>query len=267
MKKTFVILLIGATTLFTPTGCTKPGSITNPLSAIPDITNFLVQASATFAANAPALIRIFSSSLGNGTFSINYTLGGGYNSGSGTATLTMSGGSGTFSTSTLTSGGPTTVTVNSIALPNGGSASPTANNVSSVFDSTGLMTATYTPLSGSATSFSATQVTASLGGTLLTINAVMWTPNLTTINLYEDYYSGATGVVSFNGNDLVFPDVNSTFNGSASYGVAGAGITISDLSAHGSVTINTVAPLITGSFTYKNQDSSVVVGTFSCPAP
>jgi uncharacterized membrane protein YjjB (DUF3815 family) len=88
----------------------------------------------------------------------------------------------------------------------------------------------------------------------------MWTPWLTTITLYYDSYTGV-GNTSFNSNDAT------SFNGSAAYGVAGNGLAIADLSEHGTITVTSASPLLTGTFTYKNQDSSVVNGSFSCPAP
>ena len=271
MKKLLLLLSIGAIVMFTaPTGCVKPSGSNNLLSGIPDLSNFLVQASTAFKTGAAAYIKILSTSLGDGTFNVNFTLTGG-NTGSGTGTLTMSGGSGTFSISgsSITSDGPTTVTVTSISNSSGGNATPTGHNTSSMFDSTGLMNATYTPSGGSAQTFSATDVTASwLGaGSILTIHGVVWAPNLTTITVYNDIYAGATGTTYFNSSDLTPGDLYSTFNGSAAYGVSGSSGVISDLSSHGWVTINTVTPLITGSFSYTNQDSSVVAGTFSCPHP
>ena len=266
MKKLLLLLSIGAIVMFTaPTGCIKSTSSNNALGSIPDLSNFLVDASNAFKAGAAAYVKILSTSLGNGTFNVNFTLTGA-NTGSGTATLTMNGGSGTFSTPVITNAGPTTVTITSISNSSS-SATPTSHNTSSMFDSTGLMNATYTPSGSSAQTLYATDVTASLAGTLLTIHGVIWTPNLTTITVYNDIYAGATGTTYFNSSDLTPGDLYSTFNGSAAYGVSGSSGVISDLSSHGWVTINTVTPLITGSFSYTNQDSSVVAGTFSCPHP
>ena len=164
----------------------------------------------------------------------------------------------------IPSGGNVSITINSISNTSG-SSNVTSNNTKTFSDSTGLMTGSYTPPGGSAQSLRATHVMASIAGNLLTIDCVIWTPNLTTVTLYNDIYAGSTGSVSFNSNDLSMSGPTSTFNGSASFGVAGSSGVISDLSEHGTITINTTAPLLTGTFTYTNQDSSVVAGSFSCP--
>jgi hypothetical protein len=265
MKKLFTTLLIAIAALCVPTGCYKSdiGSTisplnTLPLSDLPNITNFLVQASTAFVADAQAVVHVFSSSLGDGNFTVNYNITGN-NSLSGTATLTINRGSGTFTTGVLHSAGPSTVTVTSISNAAGSSTPPTGNNVSSMFDSTGIMGATYTSGTKDTTwQFNTYQVTTQLAGSLLTINAVMWTPNLTTISLTDFNYPITVGVHTFT-------SASGTY--AASYGVAGSGIAIADLASHGTFTITSTAPLLVGSFTYTNQDSSTVVGTFSCPQP
>jgi hypothetical protein len=260
---TFLVIALGGS------GCSKSGgSATNPISALPDVANLLLKASTTFVKGAAALLTLSAPNLSDGTYTVNYSLGGGYNMGSGLSTsMTISGGTGTFQTQSLSSAGPTSVTINSITNSAGATATVSSGNVSNMFDSTGQMSATYTPASGSGSSFSATDVTATLTGNMLVIEGVMWTPNLTTISLTNYIYSGSTGAVNFNANDLTPGNSNSVFNGAASYGVSGTGITISDLASRGSITINTTTPTLTGTFTYKNQDSSMVSGTFNCLHP
>ena len=269
MKKS-ILLCVAALSfaITTNTGCTPGGGSTTPIS-LPNLSNFSVAAS-SFVKGAAAIISIASSSLGSGTFTVNYSLSGANNLVNQVATLIMDAGNGTFSTPVLngvSSTMGTTITINSIQNSAGGSANPTGNNVQTFSDSSGLMTATMTGVSGGPTTFRGIHVDASLAGSLLSIDGVMWTPWLTTVTLYVDNYMHATGPVQFNANDLSTTSITSTFNGSASYGVAGNGLAISDLSQHGIVTINTVSPLITGTFTYTNQDSSVISGSFSCPAP
>ena len=269
MKKYALLSLIALSVAYTTnTGCTV-ASTGNNLS-LPDISSLQVAAS-SFVKGASSLISIASSSLGSGTFTVNYSLSGANNLTNQVATLIMNAGSGTFSTPSLsgTSSG-TTITINSITNSAGGSANITSNNSTVFSDSSGLMTATVAGASGGPTSFRGTHVNATLAGTLLSIDGVMWTPWLTTITLYLDYYAGTTGPVYFNSNDLsAFPrDTYSSYNGSTAYGVAGNGLAISDLSADGVVNITSTSPLITGTFSFTNSDSSIVSsGNFSCPAP
>ena len=264
MKKILITLCIAAGTLFLPTGCDKTSNLAADanglgvaLKDIPNLTNFAVQATTAFVAGAAGLINIFSSTLADGTYTVNYNLTG-KNTFTGTSTLIMSGGTGTFSTPVLTSGGPTTATVTSVTSSNGNSSTPpaTQNNVSTMFDSSGYMTANYTLSTGAVTQFATNQVTATLTGTLLSIQGVMWTPILTTINIVDFSYSGAAGVVTVNGTA-----------GSLSYGESGNGIAVSEIATSGSYTITTTTPLLTGNFKVTNHDNSTVIGSFSCPAP
>ena len=264
MKKlftlTFLVLMIANA------GCVKPGGGgTNPVLAIPDIANFELKAASTFVAGAASTISILSSSLGDGTFNVNFNITGADNLSNQTATLTMSGGSGTFNTPALSTAGQNSITINSISNSAGGSANVTSNNTYSFSDSTGLMTATA---SIGTSSFRAMHVTASLAGSLLTIDGVMWTPKLTTITVHLDYFNHTMGTTYFNMNDLTPGDIASTFNGGASFGIAGGGTAVSDLSAHGSVTITSLTPLIKGTFSFTNTDSSTISGgNFMCTAP
>ncbi len=264
MKRILVTLLIGTAAICTPTGCVKSniGSTisplnTLPLSELPNVTNFLLKESTAFVAGAQALVHVFSTSLGNGTFNVNYNISGN-NSLSGTATMIMNGGTGTFSTAIIPTAGPSTVTVTSISNA-AGSSTPSNNNTSTMFDSTGIMGATYTSGTKDTTwQFNTYQVTTQLAGSLMTVNAVMWTPNLTTISLTDFHYPVTVGVHTFSATSGTF---------GASYGVSGSGIAIADLASYGTFTITSISPLLAGSFKYTNQDSSTVVGTFSCPKP
>ncbi len=269
MKKSLILCFVALFFAFsTNTGCIKSPGGTN--ISLPDLSNFSIQAVGTFVKGASTLISLASSTLGSGTFNVNFSITGANNLSNQVATLTMNGSAGTFSTPVLNGSGESTIIINSISNSAGGSANVTSNNSMVFYDSTGLMTATVAGTGGGPTSFRGTHVTASLAGTLLSIDGVMWTPWLTTITLYLDYYSGATGPVYFNSSDLsAFPrDTYSSFNGSTAYGVAGNGLAISDLSAHGVVNITATTPLITGTFSFTNSDSSTVSsGNFSCPAP
>ena len=260
MKKVFLTLCVAAAALFVPTGCSKSnlGADANPLGVafkdIPDLSNFAVQATTAFVAGAQTLIHIFSTTLADGQYTVNFNLSGN-NTFSGSATLTMNGGTGTFTTPVMGSAGPTTATVTSVVNSAGHSSTPpsTMNNVTSMFDSSGYMGANYTLANGTVTQFVTNQVTATVTGTLLSIHGVMWEPILTTITITDFNYSGAPGVVNVNGTA-----------GSLSYGEAGNGIAISEIASSGSYTITTTTPLLTGRFSVTNPDNSKVVGTFSC---
>ena len=263
MKKILIALCFLPLTALLLPGCDKTSNLDGATSAlgaalkdIPNLSNFAVQATTAFVAGSKGVINIASTTLADGTYTVNYSLTGS-NTFSGTAQLVMSGGAGSFLTPLLTSGGPTTATVNSVTSSTGATSTPpsTQNNLSNLFDSSGYMGANYTLANGTVTQFTTTDVTATLTGSLLTIQGVMWTPILTTINIADHSYSGATGVVT----------IGST--GSLSYGEAGSGVTISEVASSGSYTIATTSPLLTGTFSVTNSDHSTVTGTFSCANP
>lgn len=248
----------------------SPGSSNknNPVSILPDVANFEIKAATTFVKDAASTISILSSSLGDGTFTIHYDLSGANILSGLTATMTMSGGNGTFQTPTLPNYGQTNINITSVSNSSGGSSDITSNNTYAFSDSEGLMTATYTS-GGVATSFRATHVIALATGSQLTITGVVWTPKLTTIDLTDYLYASGTQTVNFNSNNLDFMSIsnNSTYNGLASYQVSASSGLINDASEHGQIKITAVSPLLTGTFSYTNQDSSTVVGSFSCPHP
>jgi hypothetical protein len=259
MKKTFVILLTCTVLMFTAnTGCVKSSNPTNPVSALPDLANFLLQGASTFVAGAASTISINSSSLGAGTFTVNYNLSGANIASGLTAAMTMVGSSGTFQTPALANAGNTNITINSISN-SGGSAPVTSNNTFVFTDSTGLLTCNV-----GSHAYRAMDVHATLAGSMLTIHSVYWDP-LATVTLYVDYWTHTAGTTLFNSNDLSFAGNNtSTFNGNAVYN--GTSILPSQ---HGVITITSTGPtLITGTFSFTAQDSSVISsGNFSCPAP
>ena len=269
MKKHFKFIVALLIVVFSGTsGCVKtPGG--NSITDLIDVSNFLLKASVAFVKGAAATIGVSAPSLAAGTYTVHFNLTG-YNAANGlTATLAVSGGSGSFQTPVLANAGPTSVQVTSITSASGTSATISSGNSSSMFDSTGTMNATYTPASGSPTTIHATDVTAQISGGALYIYGVQWPPtNLINISLTDYLYDGTTRSVSFDFSDSS-PEGSptSTFNGGASYGVSGSSGVISDLSQTGTITLTAISPLITGSFTYTNQDGSVVAGTFSCVHP
>ncbi len=260
MKKSLSVFMICAVLVFTAnSGCVKPSNNpTNPVSALPNLANFILQGASTFVAGAASVISISSSSLGAGTFTVNYNLSGANTANGLTASMTMSGTTGTFQTPPLANAGNTNITINSISN-SGGSAPVTSNNTFAFTDSTGLLTCTV-----GSHAYRAMDVHATLAGSMLTIHSVYWDP-LATVTLYVDYWAHITGSTYFNSNDLSFAgNPTSTFNGSAVYN----GTSILQ-SQHGVITITSTGPtLITGTFSFTAQDSSIISsGNFSCPAP
>ena len=175
------------------------------------------------------------------------------------ATLVLNGGNGTFSTPTLTGvSAATTITINSITNSAGGSATPTTGNTTTFSDSSGLMTATITGTSGPS-SFRGIHVNALLAGPNLQIVGVVWSP-LTQISLHVLDYLGSALTTPF---DITNPSTN----GGATYQVSSSSSLINDVGQTGTITITNTSPLLTGTFTFTNQDASVVTGSFSCKAP
>ena len=112
-----------------------------------DVSSFSTPPIPPICQNVPAIVTVNSTSLGNGTYEVGYTLSGA-NTGSGTATLNFSGGTGTFSVpaAQIPNFGNTTVTVNTIAFVGGGcSQSITNSSVVLIIENT---TATLTSAAG-----------------------------------------------------------------------------------------------------------------------
>jgi len=266
MRKSFALCIIAAlVAISTYTSCTRP-AYTNGV-AYPNISNLSIQSVGTFVKGASTLITLASSTLADGYYHVTYSITGANHLVDQVATLAMSGGFGTFSTEVLDFSGSNTITIKSIAN-SGGPMDVTSGNTATFFDSTGLVTADVSGTSGGPTTFRATYVQAHLTGSMLTINAVMWTPWLTTIDLVVySYTSGQTGTIYFNKQDLSTSSPTSTFNATTSYGVAGNGVAIANIGQWGSITITGTSPTLTGSFQFKNgPDSSMVSsGVFNCP--
>jgi len=244
---------LAACILIIPMGCNSGATSSSYLSTIPSVSNFSLASTTPFVKGQRTTVDVSSSTLGNGLFTVLFTLSGG-NTGTNSAELTMSGGVGTFLTTVLPNDAPTTLTVNYLIYTYDTFA-VTTNNSTALYDSSGSMTATYTPHGGSAVPLTATDVTATLTSGVLNIQGVVWGNNLTTtISLFNNSYTGTPGTISFNaGGNATFAETGSA--------------TINDASASGSFTITAVSPLLTGTFSFTNADASVVTGTFSCPAP
>ena len=249
MKRMFATLAITLSITFAgTTGCIKgTNDVVDAAKVIPDLANFVMTAARTFISGEAALIQIASTSLLDGAYTVNYTLSGS-NTFSGSASFTMSGGHGSFNTTQLANGGNTTVIINSITNSSGGSANVTTNNSSSFFDSTGNMTATQTL----ADPFYATDVTASLNGTMLNIEGVMWDPLRTvSLTVYNFNVTGLPKTITFHDISSASIDYNSPSTSTLKH------------AAHGSITIQSInGGVISGSYGGTWEDSSTVSGNF-----
>jgi hypothetical protein len=256
MRRVIIFCALALLWITVETGCTKNDSGSG--NALPDVSNFSISTATSVSAGAAAAVSVSAPSLGTGVFTIHFNLSAPNAATDQTATLTMSGATGIFQTPVLASVGSTTLTATSITNSVGNTASITGNNTivittTAPHDSTGLMNATINSLP-----FRATDVTATLSGSSLTISGTVWTPGLSQIVLYNNRYSHNTGTIYFNTADTT------TSRGSAHYSATGG---VAQVAAYGSITITNTSPLLTGSFSFTNPDSSRVNGTFSTPAP
>ena len=253
MKRILKVSLTALIMIFAaPIGCVKSDT-GNALGGLPDLANFTIEAASAWAAGASSLISIMSSTLGAGPFTVHFNLTGANSMNDLTAPLTMSGTTGTFPTPVLSNAGVTNVIITAISN-SGGSSSLTSGNSYTFSDSIGLMTATI-----NGASFRATHVTATLpggAGAMLSIHGVKWTP-LTTITLFIDNFMDIPTTMNFT--------TVSDFAGGTQYS-APAPVN-GQFGVHGYVTVVNITPLLTGTFTFTNEDSSIVTGSFSCPHP
>lgn len=97
----------------TGSGCTVTYTTSATVNALPNVSVFSTSAANTCIGNA-STVTITSSSLGAGTYTVNYNLTGANSATGNTATLVMGATSGTFNTSGLGSAGGTTVVINTI---------------------------------------------------------------------------------------------------------------------------------------------------------
>lgn len=96
-------------------GClsTTSNSVLLIVNPNPDVSNFSTTASSVCVGSA-STVRITSSTLGNGNYTVNYTLTGSNPSANNSVALTMNNGTGSFNTSNLNNTGAATVIINSI---------------------------------------------------------------------------------------------------------------------------------------------------------
>lgn len=252
MKRIFLASISALLFMAFETGCQKTDN--GAANALPDVSNFSISGVSSVIPGAAGKVSITAPSLGAGTYTLLYNMTGANPATGLTATLNMAGATGSFQTPPLSGVGSSTLTITSVTNSAGKTAALSGNNTINIVvqDSTGLMNATVS----TATNFSATDVTSSLAGNLLSVNGTMWSPDLRTIVLYNNHYTHSTGTIHFNASDTT------AGNGSAHYGAPG----IAQVASYGTITITATSPLLTGSFSFTNPDSSKITGTFSAPA-
>ncbi len=219
----------------------------------PDVSDFNISNVTAIVPGIASIVTIKSKTLADGTYTVNYDLSGANSFSNQSAVLTMANKSGNFSTPVLNNTGSTTIVINSLTNSGNKTSVVLMNNTfsfnSTTTDSTGLMTAT---VNGSST-FRATDVKASISGGQLSVSGTVWTPGVSNIVLYVDNYTHTAGTTNFSG----------TANGSAHYSAPG----VVQVASYGYIRLSTVSPLMTGTFSFTNPDSSKVSGSFTVAAP
>ncbi len=249
MKKLFTLAIAAAALsyLFT-TGCVKADvnvNSTDNTNGNTDVSDFHLSAAASFIPGAAAVINIHSTTISDGDYTMNYSLSGG-NVYTGNASMHMSGGAGSFNTQVLSAGASTSIIVNSITNSSGATTNITANNSSSFFDSSGTMHLNQQI----GDPFYATDVTASITGSMLNIVGTMWEPDLRTANLT---------IYNFTTNNL---PKTVTINTGSDGRVALTSGSIK-VAAHGTITIQSINnSIIEGTYAGTWQDSSTFSGDF-----
>jgi len=234
-------------------GCSKDGS-NNAQIPLPDISDFRITNATPFAKGTSSTVSIYSNSLGSATFKVHYDLTGSNTLKSQTSTLIMKNGGGTFTTPKLPNAGMTFLTINSITNSEGKGTTFIENNKYTISDSTGLMTA----IIDSSINFKATNVLATLDGKQLTIRGVVAEPYATTMTMYISNFTRVANTTIYFNNYIV-PEV-----AHMQYTVPGGGF----LSANGTIKIMTVAPTLSGTFSFIGMDSTTVTsGIFAVPSP
>ena len=127
------------------------------------------------------------------------------------------------------------------------------NKTKSLTDSTGIMTATV-----GGVAFKSIYVKATKTGSMLSIYGSTTFSGGPTIDLTINQYATAVMTTSFNIGD------STGINGSAGYLNTGT----SENAAHGTISITSVSPILSGTFSFTDIDSTKITGgTFSVTAP
>ncbi|MCD6013632.1 MAG: hypothetical protein K0Q79_3494 [Flavipsychrobacter sp.] len=223
----------------------------NQKPAPPDVSNFSLVDSGTFIPGGRAKVRVNSTTLPDGTYTIYY-----YSATSvpvktngGPATLVMSNHTGTFHTEPLDT--PYYVIIRADSIVNGAGGGAKVKYTALFTDSLGMMVA---QMNGN-DFFKTPGVKATSNGARVYLQGILPRPSV----------RGGYSYIFLNiENKLGVQNINDTM------GVCGifANETMNEIHfARGEVTIGSLAPLFTGSFAVTCMDSSKMTGTFSCLAP
>ena len=251
-KNALSALLIIA--LIVPMGCSKSGS-NGAQVPLPDISDFTILNATPFTAGAASsTVNIYCTSLGSGTYKVFFDLTGSNTIKSQSATLNMYDSYGSFKTPVLPNPGATFLTINSITNINGGGTAFRSNNKYTLNDSTGLMTAVI-----GGNSFTATDVLATVTGNKLTIRGMLSSePNITSITLNIDSFTRSNGTINF--SNRIVPEI-----ANALYQLPAGG---GNVSANGTITILSVQPTLSGTFSFTSMDSTKITsGSFNTATP
>jgi hypothetical protein len=253
MKKYIDCFLVSAIFVIAPfAGCKK-----NSTPSRPDTGNFSATAYSGYVPGTSGTIFVSSTTLASGPYTVKYSYYGygiTFNPITGqSATLAFNNHTGSFQTQILTDSAVTYVTLDSIINSSGLAVALTSNNFVSLSDSNGLMEATMS----NGTTFRATNIASYLSTSGLVIYGTDYLPGTINNNLL---------VFTTNDTPGTYRISNTLFTSQADY-VMNTSSFVTDTALYGVLTINTVAPLLTGTFTITYTDSVKMTGSFTCPAP
>jgi hypothetical protein len=222
--------------------------------AVPDVGNFYFVDPGMFRPNERGSVTVNSTTLADGNYTIYYFM---FPEGyvepmlhriSSQATLVMSNHTGTFKTEPL--GTPYFMVIQADSLVNSSGGGVSINRLATLVDSTGMM-----------------KVQAN-GADLLSTFSVTAKPNGASIELLAES-PVVGGMAQYHFVDLYLAaNVGvQSINNLSSYGGFTNNATWMKNFVAGEVTITTLAPLLTGSFSVTCSDSTKMSATFSCPAP
>lgn len=251
--RSFLVVAVLAGALFLSCKKSKP--------AAPDVDNFAMVDSGSFVPGGQATVTVNSTTLADGTYTLYYFIWpNGFVKPNATpvhSTLVMSNHTGTFQTAPLDTPNWVVMQANSIESQAGVSANiydrnATFSNMSSFTDILGMM---KMQKNGKDT-FSTPAVTANFNGGWIEVDG--YSPQLGTITAYTSVYlifGNRPGVQILDSS--IAPGGYAYFNNSYT-----AKVFVRD-----TITITSLTPLLTGSFSAICADSTKFTGTFSCAPP
>jgi hypothetical protein len=221
----------------------------------PDLDNFTMADSGSFLPGGQATITVNSTTLADGTYTIYYVIfPDGYVKPYATgvhSTLVMSNHVGTFQTAPLDTPNYVVISAESISNQAGGTTFVNSR-LGSYVDSLGMM---KVQKNGKDT-FSTPAVKAKFNGAMIEVDA--YSPQLGTITGYD--------FVTLIFNNQLGVQILDSNNGQGQYGHFYNSVT-ANIFTRTTLTITSLTPLLTGSFSAVCADSTKFTGTFSCPAP